>query len=511
MRRWIPIALMVVGLAAGVTSAQAQSRMTFQCHNGATAPCVDGGRFVLSGRESFLLGVYDSGFSTPPASWGNALFTGTADIRYNRELGDIPINAYLNYYQGLRTSAEIETLLNALSAEQQRRSTASVLAAPIMWFQTANCSGDGSYTRYAFSVDNDTGFASAVAKHPNMAGYYVMDECGDSSYGTNLVPETQDHYEALNALDPAAIKFAVPVARGYRDPNFWIAPPYGDSMATNEPTADLFGTDPYPMYNSEPRTGYPHFEVADYIARLREDVTKATTPSNGKPVVAVLQFFKFGNAGRLPTKAEMRMHAYAAIVEGAQGLFWWDIGENGIRKSTMKTSQISAAMQNLREVVNELKWLEPALLATPTPGMLIDVTPKSASARDWRIAALQTVIPLISNYADKQWYQAELNSLTNTMAPPYPLSPMLNQASPQKSNIRTRVSFLNGVGYIIIAYNYGNTAIKGATFTWQSNLQSVSALREGPNQTDRPITIPSNSATFKDDFAPYEAHVYIVH
>ena len=89
------------------------------------------------------------------------------------------------------------------------------------------------------------------------------------------------------------MNFAVPVARGYRDPLYWVSPPHGDPRASSAPTADLFGTDPYPMYGSEPRTGYPHFEVADYIARLRDDVTRT------KPVVGVLQFFKFGKAGRL--------------------------------------------------------------------------------------------------------------------------------------------------------------------------------------------------------------------
>lgn len=433
MRGWITAALVAAGIAAGVTSAHAQARMTFKCHDPAAPVC--GGRFVMNGTETFLLGVYDSGFSPPPASWESALFTGTGDIKYYRGLAGIPINAYLNYYQGMNSLEQVQTLLNVLGSHG------------VMWFQTANCSGDGSYTRYqpGFTVDRDNGyFARQLATHPAMAGYYVMDECGDSSYGINLVPETQYHQSVLKSVnfDPAAINFAVPVARGYRDPRFWTSPPNGDPLASNAPTADLFGTDPYPMYGSEPRVGYPHFEVADYIARLRGDV-----PSD-KPVVGVLQFFKFGKAGRLPTKSEMRMHAYAAIVEGAQGLFWWDIGENGVRASTMKTNQISTAMQNLKDLTNELATLRPALLATPTTGYLLDVSPRFTTARDWRIAALRNAIPLISNYADKQWYQAELNALTSAV-PDESLSPMLQQAVPQKSYIRTRVTVVGGVGYVI--------------------------------------------------------------
>jgi hypothetical protein len=123
------------------------------------------------------------------------------------------------------------------------------------------------------------------------------------------------------------------------------------------------------------------------------------------------------------------------------------------------------------------------------------------SPLEWRIDAVSKDIPLITNYADKQWYQAELNALKAT-PPDLSLSPMLHQAEPQKSYIRTRTSIVDGVGYVI-AYNYGKTAIKGVTFTWQSAPTSVEVV--GENRVLTPI-----GATFKDDFGPYEAHVYIV-
>jgi hypothetical protein len=205
----------------------------------------------------------------------------------------------------------------------------------------------------------------------------------------------------------------------------------------------------------------------------------------------------------------MRMHALRRDRRGRPGpVLVGDIGEDGVRKSTFKANQTAAAMQNLTDVVKELNDLKPALLATPTPGALSSATPNYPTPKDWRIAALQSVIPLISNYADKQWYQSELYALTAAM-PDYSLSSMLHQASPQRSYIRTRVAVVNGLGYII-AYNYGNTAIKGATFTWQSNLSSVIAFREGTDSQAGRSIAPSGP-TFKDDFAPYEAHVYIVY
>jgi hypothetical protein len=489
MRVTMVVAVLVVAVAIGAGSGFAQpSRMTFECQDPTPGtPCE--GRFALNGSKAFVLGVYDSGFLTPPADWNAVLFNTTID-KSTRALGGVPINVYLNYYQGMSTAAQITTLLDVLARQTP----------PIMWFQTANCSGDGSYTRYSpgFSVDRADGiaFAQQLAAHPSMAGYYVMDECGDAGYGTNLVPETQHHHGILKTYDPAAINLAVPVARGYRDPLYWITPPYRDTTNTSTaPTADLFGTDPYPMYASEGRNGYPHFEVGDYIARLRQDVPR------DKPILGVLQFFKFGGGGRIPTRAELRMHAYAAIVEGAQGLLWWDIGENGIRNRNVKNNELATAVNNLNAVITEIKTLEPALLAAPSPSALLDVTPSFTSDIAWRIDAVSKDIPLISNYADKQWYQAELDALR---AGDRSLSSMLHQVPSQKSYIRTRTSIVNGIGYVI-AYNYGNTAIKNVTFTWQANLTSpIQVVGEAGR------TITPSGATFVDNFAAYEAHVYVV-
>jgi hypothetical protein len=132
---------------------------------------------------------------------------------------------------------------------------------------------------------------------------------------------------------------------------------------------------------------------------------------------------------------------------------------------------------------------------------LLDVSPRATTAREWRISALRTVIPLISNIADIQWYQAELTALT-APTPNESLSPLLHQAVSQRSFIRTRVAVVNGVG-CVIAYNYGPAAIKNVTFTWRSAPTAVDVFAE--NRTITPA-----GATFTDDFGPYEAHVYIV-
>lgn len=54
---------------------------------------------------------------------------------------------------------------------------------------------------------------------------------------------------------------------------------------------------------------------------------------DARPFFTVLQFFKFDagrRQGRWPSYQEMRNHAYMAIAEGARGLLWWSLGENGL-------------------------------------------------------------------------------------------------------------------------------------------------------------------------------------
>ncbi len=465
--------LIVWGLLAflfGQAEAQTSSRLSFD----------SSGHFLIQGQPQFVRGVYDSGIDTytSPSDWDRVVFQSGGDIRGTRSLGSTAINMYLNYQQGQDTLTEINAAFAALQPHG------------VLWLQTTNCFQDRSYKSIPFSVDQAPAgqLAGQLALNSQMAGYYVMDECSDSGYGSvNLVPETQQHYAALKSYDPQGIVMAVPIAMGYRDPKLWTQPAGG-------PTADLFATDPYPLYNAEPATGYPHFTVADYIARLRDSVPAS------KPIAGVLQLFKFTTNSRLPTYAEMRMHAYSAIVEGAQGLFWWDIGTNGLRSSDNSDAQVSQWSGYLRSLVNELASLEPALVAPATPSALVGNSSSTGDPIGWRKAVVQRDMTITQplTYSTYQWYQAELDALNagNTS-----LSPMLHQPSPQSGNIRTRTSIVNGIGYVI-AYNYTNVPAT-VTLTWQSPLAQVTVLSEG-----RALT-PSN-ASFTDSFGAYETHVYQV-
>jgi hypothetical protein len=430
-------------------------------------PAVDGqtraafdsaGRLLMHGTPRFMLGVYDSGgaYSTDPALWEQQIFSPTG----SRGLQGLPLNLYLNYWLGAMPIGPTNALLDVLHNHG------------MMYLQTGNCFDTGSWTRYgpgSFSIMSES-YVQAFAQHPAAAGYYIMDECVDA-----LIPETEQHRQQLEAWDPQGITFAATLAAGYRDPALWTA------------AADVLGTDPYPLYGPEPAVGYTHFIVADFVSKVRA-VAKAN-----RPVWSVLQFFKFTSDSRMPTPDELRAHAVMSIVEGAQGIFWWDIGVNGLRR--LDATTVATYMNHLKMLTTELAGLEPALLADPAPNALVGNSTKFADPIAGRIAQLQHNLAVEWLYSRKQWYQDELAALQagNTSKS----GGLLNGAA----NVRTLTKVVAGMGYVF-AYNYTN-ASQPVTFTWQSELAGVTESRDGR-------TLPVSGATWTDTFGPYEARIYRV-
>jgi hypothetical protein len=442
---WLGLLLVAVGVVAA----------------GAEAPRVAGdrsGRLRVHGVPRFVLGVYDSGLGFTPdrAAWERMLFARDGD----RQLDGIPINMYLNYQLGRANIPSVHALMDTL---WKRR---------IMYLQTGNCFEKGSWTRYgpgSFGI-MDESYVRQFARHPGAAGYYIMDECADE-----LIPETEQHHRQLKALDPGGITLGVAIAAAYRDPGLW----------TN--AADVLGIDPYPLYGKEPAAGYTHFMVADSVARLR-----AAVPAD-RPVWAVLQFFQFTTDSRQPTTDEMRSHAVMAIVEGAQGLWWWEIGRNGLRKRT-DAATVARQMGALRELVTELARLEPALIAPRADGAL---TGNSTLARDpvaGRKAQLEHNIAIEWLYSRKVAYRAELAALN---AGQQATSPMVKDAA----TIRTLTKLVDGTGYVF-AYNYTNRPTP-VRFTWREPPSRVLESRDG-----RKFAL--SGASWEDTFGPYEARIYVV-
>ena len=417
------------------------------------------GHLLMHGTPRFTLGVYDSGgsYSTDPALWEQQIFSPTGA----RGLQGFPLNVYLNYWMGNMPIGPTNALLDVLHNHG------------MMYLQTGNCFDTGGWTRYgpgSFSIMDQT-YVQQFAQHPAALGYYIMDECVDS-----LIAETTSHNQQLESWDPQGVTLATNLAAAYRNPALWT-----DS-------ADIMAVDPYPLYGPEPAAGYTHFIVADFVSKLR-----AVAKPN-RPVWSVLQFFKFTTDSRVPTADELRAHAVMSIVEGAQGIFWWDIGVNGIRSGT-DAATVSTAMSNLKALTTELAGLEPALLADGAPGALVGNSTKFTNPIAGRIAQLQHNIAVEWLYSRIQWYQAELAALQ--AGDTSKSGGMLSGAA----SVRTLTKIVNGVGYVF-AYNYTN-APQPATFTWQSAPTGVTESKTGQSFT-------LSGASWSDTFAPYQARIYVV-
>jgi len=418
-----------------------------------------GAHFVMNGKRAFLLGVYDTGlgYTNDEASWEQTLFAPGGDVHNTRALGSIPLNMYLNYQFGAATISSMQALMNVL----QRHG--------MMYFQTGNCFSHFSWTGGGFGIA-DQAYVQQFATNPGAAGYYIMDECEDS-----LLSETTQHNQQLHGWDPGGKTLAVLIADN-REPSPWVN------------SADILGTDPYPLFGAEATTGYPHFLVADMTSRLR-----MVTPAS-KPIVSVLQLFKFTDNSRLPTFAEMRTHAIMSIVEGAQGIFWWELGVNGLRNQP--NAVVSQWMGYLTTLVKELDSLQPVLLADPAPTALTGNSTLASDARAARVAQLRHNGDMIvnQNFFEGQWYYGLADQLaagnTNGIF-------MLDKVAP----IHTLTKLHNGNGYVF-AYNYTNQTTP-VTFTWYQNPIHVTEFSSG-----QPFALNGNQ--WSDTFGPYESRIYAV-
>jgi hypothetical protein len=432
--------------------------LTSIVHAGTRAGFDSTGRLLLQGVPRFALGVYDSGgsYSSDPALWEQQLFAPTG----SRALQGFPLNLYLNYWLGNMPIGPTNALLDVLKNHG------------MMYLQTGNCFDAGSWTRYgpaSFSIMSQA-YVQQFAQHPAAAGYYIMDECADA-----LIAETEQHRQQLLAWDPQGITLATTLAAGYRDPALWTS------------AADVLATDPYPLYGAEPAAGYTHFIVADFVSKLR-----AVAKPN-RPVWSVLQFFKFTTNSRMPTPEEMRAHAVMSIVEGAKGIFWWDIGTNGLRR--LDAATVSAYMGHLKALTTELARLEPALVAPASPGALVGNSTAFADPVAGRITQLQHNIAIEWLFSRKQWYQAELAALQ--AGDRSKSGGLLDGAA----NVRTLTKVVDGIGYVF-AYNYTNV-VQPVKFTWQGMLANVTESRDGRS-------LPVSGATWSDTFGPYQSRIYVV-
>lgn len=395
----------------------------------------------------FVLGVYDSGgaTSTDPAHWERQIFS----VQGPRGLDGIPINAYLNYWMGNMPIAQTRALLDVLHAHG------------IGYIQTGNASEGNSWKRMPFSIASEE-YVRAFAQHPAAMGFYLADE---PTYA--LIAETEEHHRQLKAWAPNMLTFTALMA-GHAvgdptisDPRRWLN------------ASDVLGVDPYPVNN--PASGpveYTHFIVGDFTSKLREAVPLS------RPVWTVLQFFPGQGNAPLPTPAQMRYHAIAAIVEGAQGLWWWDVG-NGVRRNNTPEAVARQYIGHLKTLVTELARLEPLLVGVSADDMLTNST-AFADPVAGRIAQLQHNIAVEWLYSRKQWYQEEMDALRR--GDRSKSGGMLTRAA----NVRTKALVIPGTLGGVFAYNY--------TSEWQ----------------DVEYGVPLFNLGWRDRIEPYGARIYLI-
>ena len=327
-------------------------------------------RIVLKGVPRFVLGVYDSGlgYSSDPTFWENTLWSPTGD----RRMTGLGINMYLNYHYGQAPTTAMTVLMNNL---QQHG---------VMYLQTGNC-----FDKYpadpTFPINSSDSYVATLGAHAGSAGYYTIDECLSSLQAGALA-----QYQRLRSLDADSMTFG-PLL-GNPDIVLW------------RDSADVLGSDPYPLFGAEPSGGYNLAQVADWTALTR------TAVKDARPFMTVLQFFKFTSQGRFPTLAEMRNMAYMAIVEGARGLWWWSLGTSALQDVCAGwCAEKTTYMNNLKSVVNEIAALEPALLADDAPGVL---------TANSNAAAIKTKVKVVgaTRYVFAYNYTRTLQSATFTLS-----------------------------------------------------------------------------------------------
>jgi hypothetical protein len=166
------------------------------------------------------------------------------------------------------------------------------------------------------------------------------------------VPATFTRRQRLLTLNPAGATLAINL----------------NHLSLWRDVCDLPGIDSYPMFGPAPTGGYTHEKVAT------DTRASVAAVQNARPTIAVLQFFSFSGSP-WPTLAQMRTHAYMAIIEGARGLFWWSLGtnalawasNNGAGPSNVWDANRLEYMNRFKTLVNELAQVEPALIAEAAP------------------------------------------------------------------------------------------------------------------------------------------------
>jgi hypothetical protein len=216
--------------------------------------------------------------------------------------------------------------------------------------------------------------------HPALLAWYLDDEPA-----SEMVPRVDDHQRWVHEEDPNHPTYLV----------HWKLPAIGEFAHT----ADVLGTDPYPVPKRQLRMAYDH--------------TRATVAEvlGVKPVWQVPQAFNWasyrvGEADeyRSPTLAEMRSMAWQCIVGGAKGLLfysWFDLWKMHERGE----EDFHERWGDVKTMVGEIEPLTEFFLSTQEPPEGLAVRAPEAIA--WRAFALDDEVLLATVNLEPQAAEAE--------------------------------------------------------------------------------------------------------
>jgi hypothetical protein len=164
-----------------------------------------------------------------------------------------------------------------------------------------------------------------------------------------------------------------------------------------------------------------------------------------RPVWTVIQFFWMTRLSHFPTEQELHDMSWMAITEGARGVFYWSYGLRGLDWGKRDPVLRQQRYDELVNVTKGISALEPMLIA--------------------------------------------------------PDGPVLSANSADGTVITKEKSLQDGSRYLI-SYNHSGNSVT-ATFTLHRPARTISVVA-GENRS----ISPDQSTSFKDTYAPFQAHVY---
>jgi hypothetical protein len=164
-----------------------------------------------------------------------------------------------------------------------------------------------------------------------------------------------------------------------------------------------------------------------------------------RPVWTVIQFFWMTRLSHFPTEQELHDMSWMAITEGARGVFYWSYGLRGLDWGKRDPVLRQQRYDELVNVTKGISALEPMLIA--------------------------------------------------------PDSPMLSANSATGTIITKEKDLKDGSRYLI-SYNHSGSSVT-VTFTLRRPARTISVVA-GENRS----ISPDQSTSFKDTYAPFQAHVY---